>query len=391
MADAYDSLEASLLDAMSAWDPLDGPRAWPDDRFDDFARRIFEFQYDHCDPLRSLADSRGVTPADVGSYRDVPAVATDVFKNTTVATGPAERVFRTSGTTGGSRGEHHVRRLDLYRGSLHPPFVRYVLPDHRPVRFLVVAPSPHQRPDSSLSFMLGELVDRWGDEASGFATRRDESERDQGEVVFDFDWLADRLDGAQREGEPTLLFGTALGLAAFLDATTGTWELPAGSRVVETGGFKGREDELSRDQLYGDLASRLGVSTERIASEYGMTELASQAYTANLRRTSVGASDEDGETDVSDTTTVAPPGERPFYSPPWARIEVVDPASLEPLDEPGAEGLIRWYDLANAGSAVAVQTSDLGRLAEDGGVVHLGRAPDADLRGCSLTAEEIAR
>lgn len=377
MADTYPRLERSLLDAVAAWDPDDGPRDWSDDRFDDFARRIFEFQYAHCDPLRSLAESRGVAPDDVESYRDIPALATDVFKRTAVATGPAERIFRTSGTTAESRGEHYVRNLDLYRASLHPPFRRYVLPDARAVRLLVVAPSPSQQPDSSLSFMLGELVDRWGDAASGFATRTEGT--DQGDIAFDFDWLAERLDEAERDDAVVLLFGTALGLAAFLEQTSDVWEMPPDSRIVETGGFKGREDELARETLYHDLERRLGVPSERIGSEYGMTELTSQAYTTNLRR----AAEERAET--------PPPGDRPFYTPPWARMEVVDPATLEPVDEPGEEGLIRWYDLANAGSALAVQTSDLGRTTDDGGVVHLGRAPDADLRGCSLTAEEIAR
>ena len=143
---------------------------------------------------------------------------------------------------------------------------------------------------------------------------------------------------------------------------------------METGGFKGKSREVSRDELYEMFANRLGLPPTSCVSEYSMTELSSQAYTDDLLRRHVeNATDRRGI----------------LRTPPWARVDIVDPASLEVISEPNSRGLIRWYDLANVGSVLAVQTTDMGERTADGGFRLYGRAPDSDLRGCSLTIEEI--
>ena len=135
--------------------------------------------------------------------------------------------------------------------------------------------------------------------------------------------------------------------------------LPAGSVVMPTGGFKGRSREVAPDAFHALLGARLGVTRGQIVGEYGMTELSSQAYEAH------------GEG--------AAPGT--YRAPPWMYVSAVDPATLAPLPK-GKVGLVRVVDLANLGSAVAIQTSDLGRVT-DAGFEVLGRAPGAAPRGCA--------
>jgi phenylacetate-coenzyme A ligase PaaK-like adenylate-forming protein len=165
------------------------------------------------------------------------------------------------------------------------------------------------------------------------------------------------------------LCGTSFAFVHLLDALDARGvrpALPAGSRVMETGGFKGRSRELSRESLHEAIADRLGVPPERIVNQYGMTELGSQFYDSVLRR----------------------PGEpRRKLAPPWARVRAVDPDTGDdvPAGEPGALVIV---DLANTGSLQAVQTADLGRLVDDGFEV-LGREPGAEARGCSIAADAM--
>lgn len=355
-----------LLEAINAWNPVDDPLFWPDDRFDELAAQCFRHQYDNVPAYRRLCNGRGVTPADDPHYTEIPAVPTDAFKHVRLFADDAEptRTFRTSGTTTDARGAHHFRTLDAYRASLHPPFVRFCNPSDTPIRFLTIAPAPHNLPDSSLSFMLGELVEHHGDTHSGFFVTTDTD----GTWQLDTDGFAEALDRACSDDTETLVFGTAFAFAEFFVRLDDDWQLPEGSRIVETGGFKGRHRQLSRRDLYDAFTARLGVPESRCLSEYSMTELSSQTYT--------------DEISAADETTGR------FRSPPWLAVDIVDPLKLTPLD-PGETGLIRFFDLANIDSVSAVLTSDRGVAHPDNSFELLGRAPDSDLRGCSLTIEEI--
>jgi hypothetical protein len=142
--------------------------------------------------------------------------------------------------------------------------------------------------------------------------------------------------------------------------------LPAGSRVMETGGFKGRARELSRQALYALIEERLSIPSTRIVNQYGMTELASQFHDSVLR---------------------FPGGPRRKLAPPWARVRLVDPVTGNQA-LPGEIGVIVIHDLANTGNVCAIETADLGRSVGDGFEV-IGRAPGAEARGCSLAADEM--
>lgn len=158
------------------------------------------------------------------------------------------------------------------------------------------------------------------------------------------------------------LFGTAFAFVQLFDETDETWQLPTGSVIVETGGFKGRTREIERGEFYELLAARLGISTSDIWSEYGMSEMASQFYGRGLDGVKRG--------------------------PAWVRTRAIDPETGDDAPD-GTPGLLRHCDLANWNSVLAIQTQDLGTLTDDGGFVLHGRAPDADLRGCSLSVEEL--
>jgi hypothetical protein len=342
-----------------------GTGVWSEQEFAERAFEAFGHQYSHCDPFRALCEARGVTPEALGDWRDVPLVPATAFKHFDFlsAPGPAELVFRTSGTTRGqgTRGRHHVPRSSLYRASLLPPLERALLPDRDSIRFVSLVPPPAAAPESSLSFMVGAAADR-------FAPR--------------VDWVVSAsgswADGATavwasvvEEGEPVLLLGTALSLLHALErgekGASGLPRLPDGSRIMETGGFKGARRQIPRTELYRMLLERTGVPPERIVNEYGMTELLSQLWEPVL-----------AEGEVMERTHLAPP---------WLRVRALDPTTLESLPE-GRDGVLAFYDLANLGSVSHVLTDDLGSV-RDGRVRLQGRAPGAEPRGCSRAMDEL--
>jgi hypothetical protein len=219
------------------------------------------------------------------------------------------------------------------------------LDDKTELHFLT--PSPTDARHSSLSAMFGF----WrGD----FYVKRG---------AFDFNRLRSALGKAVRARRPVALCGTAFSFVFLLQAWAGQprLRLPPGSRMLETGGFKGRTREVPKAELYAAVGKLLGVPDRSIWNEYGMSELSSQAYahgTAGLHRT-----------------------------PPWARVLVCDPVTGREV-APGRRGLVRWYDLANVDSVFALQTLDLAERTPEGFRL-IGRLPRTEPRGCSLGMEDM--
>ncbi|NQZ99076.1 MAG: long-chain fatty acid--CoA ligase [Myxococcales bacterium] len=338
-----------------------------DARFEKLALDVFAFQFAHCAPYRRFCEGRGGTPDSVVSWRDVPPVPTGAFKEMALRSFPEERTvktFRTSGTSTRRRGELHLDSLTLYEASLLPSFRRFALAGldatgGRPV-IRVLTPSPEEAADSSLSHMFGRIVAEAAAEPSGFDVV-------DGELRVDA--LLAALQRASAAGSPVVVCGTAFAFVHLGDALAKRGDeiaLPEGSRVMETGGFKGRSRELSRDALYTLIERSLGVPASHIVNQYGMTELGSQFYDSNLHD----------------------PGEpRRKLGPPWTRTLVIDPETRRPV-MPGGVGTIVLYDLANTGSVFAIETADLGREIADGFEV-LGREAGAEARGCSIAADEL--
>lgn len=359
-----------LRGAIRAWEAEPGP--WPESRFDDFALEAFRLQHRHVRPYRLYCRRRGVDPGTVESWRDVPPVPTAAFRAVDLlpeGCGPAPLLFRTSGTSRGEahRGRHPVLDPELYRASAEAGFRRFVLgeegfpPELRtggaptpPLPMLSLVSSGSGGGDSSLGWMVDAVMERFGAEPVTGAA---------GGGGIDWEAAAGWLRSTAEAGRPACVAATTLALDAWtrrLEADGGPPRLPAGSRVMDTGGAKGREG-LERGEVLARLEELLGVEPDRVVNELGMTELLSQRYAAGT----------DGR----------------LHGPPWLRTRALDPVTLEPLPE-GEEGVLAHLDLANAASVSAVLTEDRGRV-EGGAVVFLGRTPGAIPRGCSLATAEL--
>jgi hypothetical protein len=346
--------------------PPDEPVA--EDVFNAAALRVFDYQYSRNSAYAAFADRRGRTPASISHWTEIPAVPTAAFKEVPLVAGnpgDAKAVFRTSGTTHGEekRGTHYLLDAGIYHSALVPTFAACVLPDGAELLMASLIPPSWDMPGSSLSHMVSVLVDRLGAPGSGFyATAA---------AGIDHERLSRTLTQAQHDQVPVCILGTSFAFVHWLDdlaATGDSFTLPAGSRIMDTGGYKGRSREIAEDELRELYSRLLGVPAEYCVNEYGMTELCSQFYDSALRDHVRGRA--------------AP---RRKLVPPWVRTRVVDPESLEPLTA-GQTGLLQHVDLANAFSVAAVQTEDLGILVDDGFAL-LGRAPGAVPRGCSIAMD----
>lgn len=321
--------------------------------FDEVAARVVDYQRRWNPRLKDFWDQRGFV--ETIDADEIPAVPTDVFRYVRLISteGEARTMFRTSGTTSGSRGESPRLSTRVYdAGALR--HAKATLLEDPPYQLVNLVLDPASHPDSSLSHMVALLAERFGTRRSSYFLT---------ESGVDVEALADALRSASG---PVLIFGTAFALVAALDSGLPAVTLPEASLVVETGGFKGKSRTVARDDLYRQLAFRLSVPVQSIRSEYSMTELSSQLYSRpwNLE------------------------GEQRLVPPHWCRVRAVEPETLAPLPR-GVEGILRFVDLANVDTVVAVQTSDLGVVHDDDTVTLRGRALGAQPRGCSLAVEEI--
>ncbi|HET6231790.1 MAG TPA: hypothetical protein VFE05_17070 [Longimicrobiaceae bacterium] len=359
-------LKAALLDRISRG--TGAPIG--DAEFGALALAVFAHQYAGNEPYRMFCDRRGASPSTVSHWMEVPAVPTDAFKAAALVVGgagAAARTFRTSGTTAGAerRGVHHLPDLDLYDAALRAGFAAHLLPDGARPRIVSLVPARDGMPESSLSHMIGEVMADAGGRGGWFVDP-------QGGIAHG--GLSAALRDAERMGEPVLIPGTAFAFVHWLDALRERGEsfrLPAGSRVMDTGGFKGRSREVTREELYAGFAERLGIGPAWCVNEYGMTEMSSQFYDTVAGR---------GGADVD-------PGARRYQGPPWVRTQATDPETLRPLPD-GEVGVLRHWDLANLNSVMAIQTADLGITSPDGFRL-LGRATGAEARGCSIAMDEL--
>jgi len=352
------SLEAELAAAIRA---SDDASSFP---FDGWALRVFAHQFAHNTPYRTFCERRGVRPENVASWQDVPAVPTAAFRTAELACGPAQAVFRTSGTTAGPerRGQHLVPHLDLYHASSLGTFARFLLPDGARLPALFLLPPPAERPDSSLVHMCARVAEELAPGAEWFG----------GAAGLDLPRLGERLRAAERCGEALLLAGPTAGFVQLFDSAAAV-RLGPGSRLMDTGGAKGMPRSLSRAGFLRACWTQLGIAGYFCVNEYGMTELCSQRYESVLRDRFAGRSLD----------------ARRLVAPPWLRTRVLDPDTLLPVPAAGV-GLLCHHDLANAGSVSVVLTEDLGRGVGDDGIEVVGRVPGASPRGCGMLLADLA-
>lgn len=307
--------------------------------FHSMACTLHAFHFRSNAPYRAYCDNLGVREC-VASWREIPCVPQEAFKHADLRSFPAEETvatFRTSGTTGEGFGSHHFRTLQVYETAIREGWRRAEMPAGP---FLVIAPHPDEAPHSSLSHMLATLAQREDFIAS--------------EASIDIL----RLKNAAK---PVTLLGTALGFLRLFEQMGGSAiRLPAGSAAMETGGYKGSGRQIAKPELYAMFAEKIGIDTENIFNEYGMTELSSQFYARGAHGIHRG--------------------------PPWTRAVVADPLTLQEVKD-GEAGILLLYDAANVGSIVGIRTQDLAVRRGDGFEL-LGRDPSALPRGCSRAADE---
>ena len=325
--------------------------------FEELALDLFRFQFEHNLPYQRLCRATGRLPSTVASLDHIPAVVTSAFKEADwTLLDPAARtaVFLSSGTTTQQRGRHHhsAETLAVYETALLRWFKPFVLPDLDRAEFMLLSPPPSEAPNSSLVHMFAAVTCAFGKGAFYASARHD------GAWHLDFE----RIAHAPPQG-PVVLCGTAFSFVHLCDwiAETGSMlRFPEGSRVFETGGYKGRSRTVSKPELHALISRSLGLPQTHIISEYGMSELSSQAYDR------ICGADQP----------------RLFRFPPWARAQIIDPESGREAPA-GKPGLIRVCDLANIASVMAIQTEDLG-VRRGQAFELLGRAAQVEPRGCSL-------
>ena len=334
--------------------------------FNALSLEVFAQQFRLNLPYQRFCMARNQTPGTVTRWQDIPAVPTVAFKELDLTCGPPQKIFLTSGTTRGQdqRGRHFVPDLQLYYASALAHFSTCVLPDNRRLRMLALIPSPEALPTSSLTQMAAWVITDLGGEGSAYFI-------DASGIHLEA--FADAVARTQHEGTPVCILAITSALVAFFDwceAHGRQFALPGGSRIMDTGGNKGKGRTISRNGFLQSCWKYLKVAGYYCVNEYGMTEMASQFYD-NVLYNRFRQSNE------------------PRYkiSPPWVRTTVVDPETLIEVP-PGQAGLLRHFDLANCGSVMAIQTDDVGHTTGVGFEIT-GRVLGAEARGCALVLDEF--
>jgi len=344
------------------------------ENFNELALELFGLQFKHNSAYRKICEARKLTPQAVEHWAQIPAVPAAAFKElelTSLAPDERTTVLHSSGTTEQkpSRHFHSAESLTVYEASLVSWFLENVRPDLRFTigdwRLVCLTPPPEQAPHSSLVHMFETVRQKLDAAKSAFVGKLSAD----GAWTLDFHAMLAALgDNPKSEiRNPKLILGTAFSFVHLLDYLVERdlrVGLPAGSRVMETGGYKNRSRTLLKEELHALITERLGVPRANIICEYGMSELSSQAY------------DSESQPPAS---SLQP---RVFHFPPWARVQIISPETGREVAE-GETGLIRVFDLANVFSVMAIQTEDLGVRRGDGFELA-GRAQLAEPRGCSL-------
>ena len=310
------------------------------DAFDTAALELFRYQAERCAPYRRYIELLGVEPEEVKRVEDIPMLPIELFKSEDVYCGdtPPEIIFTSSNTGSTVPSRHMMASLEIYRKSFTAAFKAFY-GDPKQWSIYGLLPNYLEREGSSLVYMVDTLIRECG--SGGF-------------YLHDYERL---IDDMRADAKPKILLGVSYALwdlaeqyAPKLDNTV----------VMETGGMKGRREEISKSALHEILCGGFGV--ERIASEYGMAELTSQAYSA---------------------------GEGIFCTPQWMRVmvrDVNDPFDHAPV---GGRGGIDIIDLSNIYSCAFIQTQDVGRVLGDGAFMIDGRISGSDIRGCNLLVHDM--
>lgn len=309
------------------------------ENFEETVWRVFRYQSKNCSVYAHYLAALGVDAEKITSVNKIPFLPVSFFKNHSVlANGlTAKKTFTSSSTTGQGQSNHPVADISLYEDSFLKGF-RFFYGEPTDYCILALLPGYLERTGSSLVYMADRLIQLSGRAGSGF-------------YLYEHEKLADIIRANESTGQKTLLLGVSFALLDFAERFPMQLK---NTLVMETGGMKGRRKELTRAELHGELKSAWGL--DAIHSEYGMTELLSQAYSKAGGR---------------------------FVCPPWMKVltrSADDPFGYAPV---GKTGGINVIDLANLYSCSFIETEDLGRLHPDGSFEVLGRMDFSEVRGCN--------
>ncbi|MBN8693826.1 MAG: acyl transferase [Bacteroidetes bacterium] len=311
-----------------------------EEEFNNLCLEVFKFQYQNCEVYRRFSDSLGIQIETIKHFSQIPFLPVEFFKTHEILSVPKSNetiVFTSSTTTSQSPSKHYVNDITVYEKSFLKGFELFY---GKPKDYCILAllPGYLERSGSSLVYMFDRLIKLSADINSGF-------------FLHNYDELIEVIKSLKINGKKTILIGVTY---ALLDLSERGIKLSDNFIVMETGGMKGKRQEMIKEELHAFLKQKLGINT--IHSEYGMTELLSQAYSK---------------------------GDGIFECPPWMRIlirDAEDPLSLVGENKTGGINVI---DLANWQSCSFIATKDLGRLSGNKFEV-MGRFDNSDVRGCNL-------
>jgi hypothetical protein len=314
-----------------------------EDSFNNLALEVFGFQYQKNPIFHQYCDLIHKTPARVRHFTDLPFLPVDFFRTHSIRSVLTETTitFTSSGTSGEMTSKHHLSDVEWYEKSFNEGF-QHFYGDIRESCILALLPSYLERSGSSLVYMADHLIKASGHPESGF-------------YLYDFERLHHTLMMLKQSGQKTILLGVTYALLDFASAFP--FDFPE-LIVMETGGMKGRRREMIREEVHAQLCANFGV--QMIHSEYGMTELLSQAYSS---------------------------GKGIFKTPTWMKILIRDTNDPLSLTADGKTGGINIIDLANVESCSFIAVQDLGRRHQDGNFEVLGRFDQSQIRGCNLMVE----
>ena len=304
----------------------------------------FLYQYENVEVYRKFVDFLGKNISEIKEVKDIPFLPIEMFKNHLVLDKnfKTEDYFQSSGTTQMlNRSKHFIADFNLYEESIYKSFEKFIGKPEDFI-FLGLLPNYSENPNSSLIYMVDYLMKKSGKPENGY-------------FLYNHQELFELLQKLGKENKKIILFGVSFALLDFLDSKTSDFGLRTSDlTIIETGGMKGRKEEMTKDELLKILQK--GFGTDKIFSEYSMTELLSQAYSL---------------------------GNNEYSCPNWMRILIRNTEDPFSYVENGRTGAINIVDLANRHSCSFIATQDLGKIIGNKFQV-LGRIDHSDIRGCSL-------
>ena len=306
------------------------------------ALNVFKHQFENNSIYRSFCDLLYVNPTDVSKLEDIPFLPIQFFKSHNVLSSrdAVQETFTSSGTTGSITSKHLVTNLKVYEESYLSAF-KHFYGNIEDYVVLALLPNYLERKGSSLIYMADDLIKRSNNKASGF-------------YLNQYEDLKFKIEALEAKGQKTLLIGVTFALLNLIESFPFKLKHTV---IMETGGMKGMRKELVREELHQILTTGFGVET--IHSEYGMTELLSQAYSK---------------------------GKGVFECPKWMKVLTRDPEDALTIHNTKKTGGLNIIDLANINSCSFIATQDLGKVHENGTFEVVGRFDSSDIRGCNLMA-----